>query len=218
MVIFHLFFILQKTIEPKYIFLFFYCFFTGQPFKQNIWSSSIYSFFSGRPFDQKFGYSLIYFFYLHTAIRPKCMVLFHLFFRLCATIQPNIMALIDLFLLFAHDHLIWMCTPLPYILSLCTTIRPKIRVLINLFVLFIHDHWTKIRGHSYSLIYSFLNCANISYAISWQYCPWIHVSTVLIFCSLYSWPYEASAPNWPHDLIFTFSTPSLVSDFSNAWK
>ena len=41
----------------------------------------------------------------------------------------------------------------------------KLRVLINLFRLFVHDHSTKIRGHSYSLIHSFLNCANISFAI-----------------------------------------------------
>ena len=39
------------------------------------------------------------------------------------------------------------------------------RVLINLFLLFVHDYSTKIRIHFYSLIYSFLNCANISYAI-----------------------------------------------------
>ena len=38
-------------------------------------------------------------------------------------------------------------------------------VLIDLFLLFAHDHSTKFRGHSYSLIYSFLNCGNILYAI-----------------------------------------------------
>ena len=45
------------------------------------------------------------------------------------------------------------------------TIWPKIRVLLNLFLLFVDNYSTKIRVHSYSLIYSFLNCANISYAI-----------------------------------------------------
>ena len=54
---------------------------------------------------------------------------------------------------------------LSYILPLCTIIQPKIRVLINLFLLFVDDHSTKIRSHSYSLIYSFHNCANIQHAI-----------------------------------------------------
>ena len=48
---------------------------------------------------------------------------------------------------------------------LCTTIRPKIRVLINLLFLFVQRPFDKVRGHSYSLIYSFLNCANISFVI-----------------------------------------------------
>ena len=47
----------------------------------------------------------------------------------------------------------------------CTTIRPKIRVLTNSIFLFAHDHSTKVRGDSYSLIYSFINCANISFAL-----------------------------------------------------
>ena len=38
---------------------------------------------------------------------------------------------------------------------------PKL-VLINLFFLFVHDHSTKVWGHSYYLIYSSFNCANIS--------------------------------------------------------
>ena len=85
-----------------------------------------------------------------------------------------------------------MCDPLSYILPLCTIIRPKIRVLINLFVLFVHSHSTKIRGHSYSLIYSFLNCVNISYAIfkavlplySYQYCPYISYAIFMTIWSL----------------------------------
>ena len=48
---------------------------------------------------------------------------------------------------------------------MCTTIRPKVRVLINLIFLFVHDHSTKVRGHSYSLIYHCPSCANISFAI-----------------------------------------------------
>ena len=69
------------------------------------------------------------------------------------------------FFLFAHEHSTKMYGPREYIVPLCTIIWWKIRVLINLFLLFVHDHSTKIRGHSYSLIYSFLNCANISYTI-----------------------------------------------------
>ena len=115
------------------------------------------------------------------------MVLFHLFFLLRTTIQPNIRVLVDLFLLFAHDHATKIYGPLPYIPPLYTTIRPKIRVLTNLFLLFVHDHSTKIRDRSYSLMYSCLNCVNISYAYSWQYCPCFHVSTALISCTLHLW-------------------------------
>ena len=69
------------------------------------------------------------------------------FFYLHTTIRPNYMVLFHLFFL------------------QCTTIRSKIRVLINLFSILVHDHSTKVRGHSYSLIYYFLNSANISFAI-----------------------------------------------------
>ena len=55
--------------------------------------------------------------------------------------------LIDSFLVFADSHLTKIHGPLPFILS------------------FEHDHSTKIKGHSYSLIYSFLSCVNVSYAI-----------------------------------------------------
>ena len=91
-----------------------------------------------------------------------------------------------------------MYGPLSYFLPLCTTIRPKVRVLINLFLLFEHDHLTKIWGHSYSLIHSFLNCTNISYTIFMAVLPlyfvrYIHVSTALIFRTLYPWLYEVYA-------------------------
>ena len=52
-----------------------------------------------------------------------------------------------------------------FFFSLCTTIRPKIRVIINLIFVFVHDHLTKVRGYSYSLIHTFLNCTNISSAV-----------------------------------------------------
>ena len=72
---------------------------------------------------------------------------------------------ISFFLCFVLNYLTKIYDPLFLILSLCMTIRAKIRVLINSFFLFVHVHSTKVRGHSYSLIYSFLNCANILFAI-----------------------------------------------------
>ena len=96
------------------------------------------------------------------------------------------MVLNDLFLLFAHDRSTKMFGPLSHILPFCMSIRIKIRVLINLFLIFVHDHSNKIRGHSYSLINSLLNCANISYAIFMAVLPlyfvrYIHVNTALYF-------------------------------------
>ena len=124
---------------------------------------------------------LFYFFYMTN--RPKNRVLIDLFllfahdyltkmydplsfafFLLCKTIPLKATGLIDLFCLFSLEHSTKLYDPLSVILSLCTTIRPKIRVAIILFF-FIHDHSTKFRCYSYSLIYSFLNCHNISFAI-----------------------------------------------------
>ena len=56
----------------------------------------------------------------------------------------------------------------------------------------VHDHSTKDRGYSYSLIYFFLNCANISFAIFMAVLPLYFVrsisgSTTLKFRKLYSW-------------------------------
>ena len=73
-----------------------------------------------------------------------------------------------------------------YFFYLCTTIRPKIRVLINLFISFLHDHSTKVRGHSYSLIYTFPNCANISFALFLTVLP-LHF--VRYIQSSFSYPY-----------------------------
>ena len=110
------------------------------------------------------------------------------FFYFHTTIRPNYMVLFHLFFV------------------QCTTIQSKIRVLINLFFILVHDHSTKVRGHSYSLIYYFLNCANISFAIFMadtalitfralcfkQYCFYVSYSNsqqyyFYTFCTLYSW-------------------------------
>ena len=70
-----------------------------------------------------------------------------------------------------------------FILSLRTTIQPKARFLINLFFLFLHGHSTKVGGHSNSLIYSFLNSANISFAVLPLY--FVRYIRTLIFPALY---------------------------------
>ena len=134
---------------------------------------------------------LIYFFYLHTTIRQKYMMLFHFILSFCTTIRPKIKVLIDLCILVAHNHSTKIYDRFSFILSLCTTIRPKIRVFYNLFFLFMHDHSTKVRGHSYSLIYSFLNCATILFAIFMavlllHFVCSISGSTTFIFRLLYS--------------------------------
>ena len=161
-----------------------------RPFDQNIWSSFIYSFFCARPFDQDLGSPLIYFFYLYTTIdknvwssfiysffcaRPLNQKLgssLIYFFYLSTTIRRNYIVLFRLFFL------------------LCTTIRSKIRVLINLY-LFVHNYSTKVRSHSYSLIYYFLHCADILFAIFKAVLPLYFVrsvsaSSALIFRPLYS--------------------------------
>ena len=115
------------------------------------------------------------FFYLHTTIRPNYMVLFHLFFLQCTTIYGY----------FGIEFINF---------TFKGKLRPKIRVLINLFFLFVHDHSTKVRGHSYSLIYSFLivsifrlhYCLYISSTIFY-----IHGTAALIFRTLYPWLYDA---------------------------
>ena len=63
-----------------------------------------------------------------------------------------------------------------------------------IYFIFAHDHSIKTRDHCYSLIYSFLNGANISYAIFMAELPlffvrYIHVSITLIFSTLYTWLY-----------------------------
>ena len=187
--------------------LFHLLFLCAQPFDQKLGSSLIHFFYvdttirpkyvipihlfllCARPFEQKLGSSLIYFFYLHTTIRQKYMTLFHLFF-LCA--RPFDQQLSSSLIYFFCLHSIIrqkIYGPLSFILSLCTTIWPKIRILINLFLLFVHDHSTKIRGHSYSLIYFFLNCANILFAVFMAVRPLYFVlsnsdSAAFIFCLL----------------------------------
>ena len=70
---------------------------------------------------------------------------------------------ISLFWTRPFDQNIWSFFQLFFLLR--TAFRSKIRGLIYLYLLFVLDYSIKIRGHSYSLIYSCLNCTNILYAI-----------------------------------------------------
>ena len=84
---------------------------------------------------------------------------------ICMTIRPEFRVPTDLLILFAHHHSTKIYGPLSFNLSFVMTIGPKIRVLTGLFLLFGHDHSIKVIGHSYSLIYSFLNCSNVLFGI-----------------------------------------------------
>ena len=58
-----------------------------------------------------------------------------------------------------------------------------------------HDHSTKVRGHSYSLIYSFLHCADISFAIFkavylWKCCSYISYAISMTIWSVSPHPAE----------------------------
>ena len=68
-----------------------------------------------------------------------------IFIRIISSYQNDLF--LDLFLLCARDHSTKLYGPLSFILSL------------------VNDHSIKVRGHSYSLIHSFLNCANVLFAI-----------------------------------------------------
>ena len=134
---------------------------------------------------------IFYYYYLHTTIQRNYMVLFHLFF-LCTTIRPKIRVAINFFLSFAHDHSTKIYDRLSFIFSLCTTIRSKISVLnIFFFYLYTTIRLKLGRSHYYSLIYSFLNRANISFAMFMALLPLYFVSSIsgsisFIFRPLYS--------------------------------
>ena len=107
-----------------------------------------------------------------------------------------------------------------HIFFLCA--RPFDQKLLPwLILLFVYGHETKIRVHSYSLIYYFLDYVNITYNISWQYRPciscihYIHVSTsayisYAIFMAIWSLPpdtcqrvrlyYCQPCDHWPGNL------------------
>ena len=120
---------------------------------------------------------MIYFFHVHTTIPPKYVVFLYLLFLLCTTIRRRLRVLTYLFFLYAHNHLIKICGPLPFIIS------------------FVHDHSTKIRGSFllcklYYINYS-INCVCISYAtfitVLIYFVHYIFGRTALIFRTLWPW-------------------------------
>ena len=102
---------------------------------------------------------------MHTTIRLKYVVFLYLLFLLCTTIPPRLRVSTYLFFLHAHNHSIKIYGPLPFIITFVHDhwIK-KIRVFIYIFIIFLHDRSTKLRGHSYSLTYSYMNCVYISNA------------------------------------------------------
>ena len=110
---------------------------------------------------------------------------------LWTTIRLKIKVFIDLLFLFPHDYSTKLYGPILFILSLCKNIRLKIRVFINLFIFICTRHSTIVRAHSYSLIHSFLICANIVFTIFMAVLPLYFVhsvsgSTDFMFRPLYS--------------------------------
>ena len=181
MVLFHLIFLLCTTIRPKIrvhtdLFLLFahdhstkvydsLSFILSRPFDLKIRSTLIYLFICTRPFDQIIGSSFIYYFF---SARPFD--------------QKLGSSLIHIFHLHTTIHQKYMIFFVSFIFSLCTTITPIIRVLINL-VSFICTRPFDQSYRSFLLLnYSFLNCANILFAVL----PLYFVRYNHIFRALYS--------------------------------
>ena len=109
-----------------------------------------------------------------------------------------------------HSFISFICTEpfdqnvsssLIYSLSSGESFDQNLEFSLMYFYLFAYDYSTNIRSHSYSLIYYFLNCANISYAVFMAVLPLyfvrcIHGRTALIFHTLQSQLYEVEASNF----------------------
>ena len=146
---------------------------------------------------------------MYTTIRQKIRILIYSFFSEQPFDQKWGSSLIYFFRL---QTTIWQNVWSPYIYSFFVQghLTKKLGLHLCNF-LFVDDHLTKVRDHSYSLIYYFLNCANIWFATVkavlplsfvqfcslcfWPYCLFISSATLmevlaLIFRTLYPWPYE----------------------------
>ena len=123
------------------------------------------------------------------------------FFLLCKTILLKAAGLIDLFCLFSLEHSTKLILFRSFFLCPRQFDQKLGSPLCHYFFFFVHDHSTKVRCYSYSLIYSFLNCHKISFAIFMAVLPlyffrsfsgsavlifigYNHSSTTLIFHTL----------------------------------
>ena len=188
---------------------FIYSFLSVRPFHQKLESSLIYLIYMHTTIRPKQMIFFYLFFLLYTTIWPKHRILIDLFVLFEQDHSTKICDPCSVNLCFAHDHSTNNLVPRWFISfiftrpfdqniwssfiysSLYATFPSKLRILISLFLLFVQDHSTKVRGHSYSLIYFFLNWANISFAIFMAVLPLYFVRsisccTAFIFRPLYS--------------------------------
>ena len=133
------------------------------------------SFICTRPYDKNIWSSFICSFSCARPFDQKLVSSLIYFFYLHTTIRQKYIVLFHLFFLFAR----------PFDQELGPSL---------IFFLFVHDHSTNVRSHSHSVIYYFLNCANILFAIFMAVLPlyfvyYVHWSAALIFHTLYSWLY-----------------------------
>ena len=170
------FFYLHTTIQWKYM-VFFHLLFLLCTSKCPHWF--IYFIFTP-PFDQNVESSLIFFIWK----RPfyQNLWFFFIYFFFCA--RPFDQKL--------GSH--W------FISFIWTQLFDQNLWFLFIFIYFsvVHDHSTKIRCHSYSLIYFFLNCGNILDAIFMVvlllcFLRYFHGSASFMFCTLYSWLHEVLA-------------------------
>ena len=133
-----------------------------------------------RPFDRNMWFSYIYYFFCARPFDQDLGYSRYFFF------------------LHAHNHLIKICGPLPFVITFVHDhSTKKIRVLVYIFISFVHHQSTKTRRHSYSLIYSLINCVYISYAtfiaVLIDFVHYIQGRTALIFRTLRPRLYEVFA-------------------------
>ena len=185
-------------------------FLSAQLFDQKPGSTLIYFFYLYTTIQQKYVVLFHLFLFLCTIIRPKVRVLID-FFIICTRPVGQIMRSSFIHSFCARPFDLKLGSSLIYFFHLHTTIRQKYMIVFHLFFLcakpfdqklgsslihFFFYLYTTIqpklsRGHSYSLIYPFFNCANISFAIFMTVLPLYFVrsisgSTAFIFRPLYS--------------------------------
>ena len=119
-------------------------------------------FLCARPFDQQLGSSMIYFFYLHTTIPQKYMIVFHLFFPCAQTFNHQLGSSLFFF-------------------YLCTAIRPKLKVTLIRFS--IVPIFRLLYSRSY---FPYISLALFLAVLPLYFVGYIHSSTTIIFCTLYS--------------------------------